>query len=539
MPRQLTAQEQEYIYDRSIAVWDQYARYREIVNDRNPNSFNEWRLGMPTIQQNTAEVIFRNQNAEYEVYQLGPDEFKIIHPRTDAIAMMSINQIQAFVSTTAIAIGECVYVGSFVYRAVVLPTGYRIYTNFPGDRVSAGDIVYEYFPDNTLVFRNNGNTIGLDIDQTTWHGEQTVTLPSPPIAGIWDTVTTDNPNLAQPVTLPSGLVMDGPNIQDIDPTYARYLEMMSTMGLDMITRQDKYLKQRIREQQYELVRTDQKKIELTRDINDLKIRQKEIAIDKRRMKSMITKGHEPTMDVRFIDKIEYVVYQKWNNVLEIKTKFISIPYEVKSGYYRETVKFPIGVFKISINMSDHVVEFKNLTRTIRQQFYHPHIMTESICWGNFDYKTVLKTNNLAEILCNFISYLESYNPDSPYLNLFEGWMEFVPEEDKICQHTCKFLQHKPGRPKQLVNDEPRHPVYKLPMSMVPYVALKFTGIPAASLRHFADMSKSIVDEIYNSEDLRSLFQSSIDNKLSYAHIVAAAVKRIRERVSKELIAKAV
>lgn len=232
-----------------------------------------------------------------------------------------------------------------------------------------------------------------------------------------------------------------------------------------------------------------------------------------------------------MENLQYFTYKNCNNVIEINTKFISIPYLVRSRYYRETVQFPIGVFKIQINMGSHEVKFTNLTRVIKHDALHPHILRDNTCWGNFDYRTVLNTHNLAEILSSFVSYLESYNHNSPYVNIFDGWLEFVPEEDKICKHTCKFLHHKEGRPKQLVNDEPRHPVYGLPMSMVPYVALKFEGILMSMLPYYTDMSKSIVDEILNTPELNAAFKRAISRNDTAGSIVQQAIKQIRARAS--------
>jgi hypothetical protein len=435
----------------------------------------------------------------------------------------------------------CVFVGGIVYRGIRTPNEYILFVNIFGDNINEGDTVFNEFPHNTLVYRNTGSGIRIHLDYTTWHLEQSNPITVNGIAN-------DSVSLGElsnyPVSL-SGSFDAIPNkikvepmketpikVETEDTSFNRYMNLVSSIGVEMITRQDKILKKSIRDSEYLIYRLNQDIVTHTTKLNELKIQQRDVALDKRRMKSMITKGHEPSMDTTFMDKIDRVEYQKWNNTLLIITKFIYIPYEVRSGFNRETVMFPIGIFKIQIKLDTNHVEFFNMTRVLKGDIHHPHILLGTICWGNFKYEEVLRSNNLAEILCNFISYLESYNHASPYLNLLEGWAEFLPEEDRVCKHTCKFMKHKPGRHKSLVNDEPRHPAYGLPMSMVPYVAIKFNEIRLSDLHNYSDMSKSVVDEIYNNKDLKDQFQLAINSRYGVASIINRAIILIRARMTK-------
>lgn len=467
----------------------------------------------------TQEEIFMDTNRDFEVRQLNANDYAFISSNgqytTNTDEMF--NRIRGIIPRE----GVCVFVDGIVYRAILLPVGYNYFVNLGGDHIHNGDIVYENFPHNTLVFNNNGDRLTLNLDLTTWHGEQTVTLSAPALADALNSVDELNNQNLPP--------NPEPTIASVDPAFGMYMRLMETTGVDMISRCDKQLKQTIRNQEYQLIRLEDKKKNILVELNEMKNRQREVALDKRRMKSMITKGYEPTMDVKFMNKIESVHYQKWDNKLFIKTKFLSIPYDVKVSFYKETVMFPIGEFQITINMGTHQVYFKNLTRVIRNEYLHPHIMLETTCWGNFNYREVLSSNNLADILCSFISYLESYNHQSPYLNLLEGWNEYLPEVDQICKYTCKFLQHKDKRPKQLVNDEPRHPVYKLPMSMVPYAAIKFPSIPQRQLAYYTDMSRAVIDEIFNDKVLNPLFIGAVSRGNGTAQIVNTAIKQIRTR----------
>jgi hypothetical protein len=96
------------------------------------------------------------------------------------------------------------------------------------------------------------------------------------------------------------------------------------------------------------------------------------------------------------------------------------------------VSYRLGIYRVTVNLSRQRVSIVNtLSSCIRQApgspggglgYHHPHILGDSICWGNAGtaIQDMLKKNELYGLFFTIGNYLNDYNESNPYLQI-ENW----------------------------------------------------------------------------------------------------------------------
>lgn len=96
--------------------------------------------------------------------------------------------------------------------------------------------------------------------------------------------------------------------------------------------------------------------------------------------------------------------------------------DVEEG--REGWRYPIGSFRIKVDLENFALRIKNLTMRMDDKD-HPHVRSEAPCLGDYhsEVNDLFTTRELAAIVEWLFGYLESYNPRDDYGRAIRLWRD--------------------------------------------------------------------------------------------------------------------